>query len=490
MAIALYLIFQAPFPSEAASPPLPLSLSDAVAIALENNVALMIERENIRLHASNIMFEDAQFDPALRLSISSEKNIRGTASSVETAFNTRKIILSTQRLGTGINQRLRWGGDLDLSLLQSRSSGTLQDLEQVLRGETILTLSQPLLQGFGRRIVQGPLRIAKTEAGISEADFRSKVSSLILDISHAYWDLVFQRKNLLVKQQSLQSARQLLDTNRAKVKLGLMAPIEILVAESGAASREEAVLIAKEELEDKEDELRLLLNLKEQSMSHPPTLLPTDAPIQTKKAFTTKKVLESALSHRPEIEENLLKLQNSELRLELAEDQLSPALDFVGKLGLNGLGGKYSDEVDQLRSMDFFRWEAGIVLRFPLGNRVAEARRQREKSERNKARLVQTQVIQEVILETKKALRQVMTGFKRIETAQRARHLSEKKLSAGQERFSLGLINSNDLLKFQDELADTRGKELKAVIDYNKSLTHLERVTGTLIEKFGIETLS
>jgi len=490
LTLALFFIIRPPFLVAAASSPVPLSLSDAVTIALENNVSLRIERENIRLRKSNIIFEDAKFDPALRLDGRSGKTIRGTASSLETAFNTTKVTLSNRRVGAGINQRLRWGGDLDLSLSQTSSSGTLQDLDQVLRGETLLTLTQPLLQGFGRKIVQGPLLIAKTDAGISEADFRSKVSALILEISRAYWDLVFQRENLLVKRQSLQSAHQLLDANRTKVELGLMAPIEILVAESGAASREESVLIAKKEVQDKEDELRLLLNLKEQSMFHPPSILPTDVPIQIKREFDPDKVLESALSNRPEIKLNLLNLQNRVLRLQIAENQVSPILNFVGKFGLSGLGGKYSEEVDQLRSTKFHLWEAGVILRFPLGNRGAKASLQKEKAERKKAQLAQTQLIQEVILETKKALRQVMTGFKRIETARRARRLSKRKLSAGQERFALGLISSNDLLKFQDELSDERGKELKAIIDYNKSLAHLKRVSGTLIESFAIEGLS
>lgn len=488
--MALFVIVQIPSPGVAASPLIPLSLSDAITIALENNVDIRIEKENIRIRASNIIFEEAQFDPALRLDASSGKTIRSTASSIETAFNTNKIEQEDQRFGAGLKQRLRWGGDLDLTLRQFRSTATLQDLDPTLRGETVLTFTQPLLQGFGRQVVQGALRIAKTDVGISEAAFRSKVLSIILDISHAYWDLVFQRENLLVKQQALQSARQLLEANRAKVELGLLAPIETLVAESGAASREESVVIAEKEVKDKEDELRLLLNLPEQSMAHPPTLLPTDAPIQTIRKFVQEKVLDRALSQRPEIEQSRLNLLNRELSVQIAKNQLSPSLDFVGSVGLSGLGGKYSEEYAQLRSRKFYQWEAGVVLQFPLGNRAAQANLQREKAERNKVLLTQAKVVQDITLEAKRVLRQVETGFKRIETARRARRLAEKQLSAGNERFSLGLISSNDLLEFQDELSDARGKELKAIVDYNKSLAQMERVTGSLFERYGIEALS
>lgn len=201
-------------------------------------------------------------------------------------------------------------------------------------------------------------------------------------------------------------------------------------------------------------------------------------------------MLEMALTRRPEIEENRLSVQNRALLLRIAEKRLSPSLDFVGRLGLNGLGETYMQGFDQITSKESFRWEAGLELQFPIGNRSARANFQKEKTEQNKAILAQIKVVQRITLEVKKALRRVRTDFHRIETTGRARVLSERKLSAGNERFSLGLISSNDLLEFQDDLAEARVNALKAVIDYNKSLASLDGATGTLLEKYGVETPS
>ena len=104
----------------------------------------------------------------------------------------------------------------------------------------------------------------------------------------------------------------------------------------------------------------------------------------------------------------------------------------------------------------------------------------------NRAALAREKVRQQIALETKEGLRRVRTDFQRIATTRRARALAEKKLSAGNERFNLGLISSHDLLEFQNELADARGKELKAVTDYNKSLANLEKVTGLLSDRYPI----
>lgn len=470
--------------------PRPLSLEEAVGIALENNLDLRVERENIRLQESAVLFEQGQFDPTLHLDARANKTVRGSTSLIETGFlRTNRLAQENQQLNLGMKQRFDWGGDYDLTFSQTRSSATLQQINPTFRGEPVLTFTQPLLRGFGREVTQGPLRIAQTQLQTSQAVFRSQLMATVLEISDVYWDLVFQRENLKVQQQSLRAAEQLLELNRNKVQLGLLAPIEILVAEAGVASRVEGVVVAEKGIQDTEDQLRRLLNLPEQSMSAPPPLLPTEAPTDTRREFDEPALLAIALRERPEIEQSQMELKNRALSIRIAEDQLYPSLDLVGSVGLNGIGGSYSTELDQIESGDFYRWEAGVVLSFPLGNRSARANVQREKSEWNRAALSKERTIQQITLETKEGLRRVETDYRRIESNRRARILAERQLSAGSERAALGLISSHDLLEFQTELADARGREIRAVTDYNKSLINLDRVTGLLLKRFNIETV-
>jgi outer membrane protein TolC len=482
-------LFQTP-PLEAVEiTPRSLSLAEAINIALENNVDLRVERENIRLQRSAILFERGQFDPTLHLDARVDKTVRESTSIIETGFvRTDQIDQENQRLSLGFNQRFGWGGDYDITFSQTRSSATLQEINPTFRGEPVLTFTQPLLRGFGREVTQGPLRIAQTRLQISQSVFRSQLMAIILEIGDVYWDLVFQRENLNVQQQSLRAAEQLLELNRNKVELGLLAPIEILVAEAGVASRVEGVVVAEKAIQDTEDRLRRLLNLPEQSISAPPPLLPTDAPIDTRKEWDETTLLATALRERPEMEQRQMELRNRALSIRIAENQLYPSLDLVGSVGLNGIGGSYSTELDQIESGDFYHWEAGVILSFPLGNRSARANVQREKSQWNQAALDRERTIQQITLETKEGLRRVETDYRRIESNRRARILAERQLMAGNERAALGLISSHDLLEFQTELADARGREIRAITDYNKSLINLDRVTGLLLERFNIKT--
>lgn len=478
-------------PLEAAEiPPRPLSLAEAVGIALENNVDLRVERENIRLQESAVLFERGQFDPILHLDARADKTVRESTSVIESGFiRTDQLEQENQRLSLGLNHRFGWGGDYDVTFSQARSSATLQQINPTFRGEPVLTFTQPLLRGFGREITQGPLRIARTQLQISQSVFRSQLMAIILEISDVYWDLIFQRENLKAQQQLLLAAEQLLELNRNKVQLGLLAPIEILVAEAGVASRVEGVVVAEKAIQDTEDLLRRLLNLPEQPISDPPPLLPTETPTDTRKEFEESALLATALRERPEIAQHQMELRNRALSIRIAENQLYPSFDLVGSVGLNGIGGSYDAELDQIESGDFYHWEAGVVLSFPLGNRSARANVQREKSEWNRAALFKERTVQQITLETKEGLRRVETDYRRIESNRRARILAERQLSAGNERAALGLISSHDLLEFQTELADARGREIRAITDYNKALINLDRVTGLLLERFNIETV-
>lgn len=487
----LFPFFQTSSLKAAERTPQSLSLEEAIRIALGNNVDLKVERENIRLQESDILFEQGQFDPTLHLDARVGKSVQESTSVIEAGFvETGQVDQESQRLSLGLNQRFGWGGDYDVTFSQSRSSATLQEINPTFRGEPVLTFTQPLLRGFGREVTQGLLRIAQTQLQISQSVFRSQLMAIILEISDVYWDLIFQRENLKVQQQSLRAAERLLELNRNKVELGLLAPIEILVAEAGVASRVEGVVVAEKGIEDTEDQLRRLLNLPEQSFSAPPPLLPTEAPIDTRIELDETSLLATALRERPEIEQSEMVLKNRALSIRIAENQLYPSLDLVGSVGLNGIGGSYSTELDQIESGDFYRWEAGVVLSFPLGNRSARANVQRERSEWNRATLNRERTIQQITLETKEGLRRVETDYRRIESNRRARILAERQLSAGNERAVLGLISSHDLLEFQTELADARGREIRAITDYNKSLINLDRVTGLLLERFNIETVS
>jgi outer membrane protein TolC len=96
-------------------------------------------------------------------------------------------------------------------------------------------------------------------------------------------------------------------------------------------------------------------------------------------------------------------------------------------------------------------------------------------------------VRQQIIIGVKEAVRRVHTDFKRIETTKSARIMAEKQLQAEQERLKVGLSTTRFVLDFQRDLATAQGNELRAIVDYNKSLSNLSRHKATTLDRYSLQ---
>ncbi|MCA9453836.1 MAG: TolC family protein, partial [Nitrospira sp.] len=168
-------------------------------------------------------------------------------------------------------------------------------------------------------------------------------------------------------------------------------------------------------------------------------------------------------------------------------NQLLPDLSFQGSLGLSGLGKNPRDDWDRLGSTDFYNMGGGLVFSYPIGNRSAQSQYQRRVLETQQSQVSLLRVRQQIILDVKEAIRQVQTSFKRTRTTQTARQLSERQLNAEQERLNLGLSTTRLVLEFQRDLRIARGRELRAILDYNQSLSRLRLVTASTLDHYHIE---
>jgi outer membrane protein TolC len=121
-----------------------------------------------------------------------------------------------------------------------------------------LNFSQPLLRNFGTEVNRAPIRIAQNNAQVADYVFVTSAITVITTVEQVYWELVFAHESLKVAQAALTAAEQLVMSNRALAKAGIVASVEVLQAEAGVASRVEQVLIAEKAIRDQEDQLRRL----------------------------------------------------------------------------------------------------------------------------------------------------------------------------------------------------------------------------------------
>ncbi|HEU4500886.1 MAG TPA: TolC family protein, partial [Nitrospira sp.] len=446
---------------------------------------------------TDIVVEQSKFDPTLSVNGQYNRTVNPLNRPVfgGTGGSLNEITIFDQRNGSvtvDATTNLLTGGNLDLNYSPARTNVN-QDVASgflfnpAWTGGLALTLTQPLLRTAGIDINKTFIRIAQNNAMVEEHVFRDRVLTVVATVEQTYWEVVFANENLKVAEAALKAAQELLATNRAKAKAGVMSIVDVLQAEAAVASRVEQVLVAEKSIRDQEDLLRRLLNPGEDELRQDVRLTPKDQPVVALEPISLPEAIDLAIDLRPEIVQAKKNLESSELNTKFAKNQLLPTLSFQGTMGLAGLGKDYTDSVNRNFSGDFYNYGAGLVLSYPLGNRSAWSTFNRRQIEGKNAEVSLVSIRQQIIIGVKEAVRRVQTDFKRIETTKSARIMAEKQLQAEQERLKVGLSTTRFVLDFQRDLATAQGNELRAIVDYNKSLSNLSRHKATTLERYSLQ---
>lgn len=474
-----------------------ISLAEAAVRALQHNLDIRISRHTKESRLADIVIEQARFDPTmsvngryLRTVDPLERPVFGATGNLLnqiTRFDQRNHSVTVEA-----SSNLVTGGNVGVNYNPARNSVN-QDLAEgflfnpAWTGGLSFSLTQPLLKNAGIGINQTFVKVAQNNAVVEQHVFRDQVLTVIASVEQNYWELVYAREHVKVAQAALKAAEELLATNRIKAKAGVMSVVDVLQAEAAVASRVEQVLVAEKAIRDEEDQLRTLLNPGEAELRKTVRLMPLDAPITFMETLSLEEAIETAIEQRPEIVQAKKNIESSELNKTYARNQLLPTLSVQGTVGLSGLGSDFGNSFAKNFSGDFYNYGAGLVFSYPLGNRSAISTYNKRQLETKNAETSLARVRHQIILGVREAVRRVQTDFKRIETTRSARILAEKQLQTEQERLRVGLSTTRFVLDFQRDLATAQGNELRAIVDYNKSLSNLERQKATTLDRYHLE---
>ncbi len=478
---------------------LTITIKDAIKIAVEKNLSLKFQAMEPEIKKSEIEVGESDFDPTLFTGIYFLKDIRPSAS----AFADPDVAINFERTwNLGIRQKLKLGTEYELTLQSTRdkSNSKYAGLDPQYSTELTFNFTQPLLKGFGIDINTSQILIAKNNKDISEADFRQLLIDTISNVQNAYWDLVYAKENLKVQEESLKLAQDFEKRVKAQVRVGIMAPIEILQAQAEVAAREEDIIMAQNSLEKASDVLKEIMNMKEDLYDWGGLLQPLDEPAFSGKIPNLKKKIAKALELRPDIQKTRLDLKNENINLKYNENQLYPTLDLVASLGLNGIsgvaktvgfggnaskskfGGGYGKDFDRMMWTDFHTWQVGINVEYPLGNRRAKNELSVSKLRIKKWLFQLKDLEKKISLQVRDGKREIETNIKRVESTRISRKLAEEKLEAEVKKFEAGLSTSFNVLSYQKDLTEQETREIQALIDYNRSLVNFHQVVAETLE--------
>jgi outer membrane protein len=350
-----------------------LSLQDAIALALENSMEIVVQRYVPWMADAGVLKARAggtsygtpagafvsssanlpflAYDPLLSQVFSFDNRktpinnpfISGTGSTAvisnkPQALSSHSAIYNTtfqQNLDTGTSLNVAWNND-------RASSSAANFFNPFVQSSLTVGVQQQLLNGAGRFINRRNIIIAENNRKIADLAFAQQAITTVTNTVNAYWELVFARANVGVEEQAVKVSEKLYNDNKKQLEIGTMAPLDVTRAESELATDRQNLIVAQTtKLQDelvvknfisKDPLASNLINVE---------IVPTDQPDAPSSIQTAifEDAIKEAFAKRPDLQEQYVNLRNAEVDVRATKNALLPTATLSAQYGSFGLAG-------------------------------------------------------------------------------------------------------------------------------------------------------
>jgi outer membrane protein len=508
----------------------PLSLRDALAMALDNNKDIEVARENVRIAEFDLLGAQGVYDPRLTTTAFYERVKSPVASflsggqdgSITQSDYTGSARLEGQSPFLGGNYRL------DFSSVRLTTNNQFTALNPQFPTSLSLSYTQPLLRGLKIDNSRRQIEIARKNLSLSDAQFRQRAMDTITGVQRAYWDLVFALRSLKVQRDAVEVARTQLNHNKRLVAEGQLAPIDLVASEAQISTYEQNVFAALEEVSRSENNLKNLIAENKNSAIWTESIVPVDPIDLAVPEVSLPEALKTAMENRPELQQSNVLREINQIDQKYFKDQTKPAVDLVGTYGVTGLAGSISsnivnpftasnllvrqrvDQLSEIAGLDplpvippqtfspdllggfgqsiesllanrYSNFKLGVQISLPFRNRTAEANLGRSLVEGERIGTQREQLEQTIQVDVRNALQAMRSSQARLRAAVATREANEQQFASEQRKLDAGQSTVFLVLERQTALTEARALELKAQTDLNKAIADLQRATGNAL---------
>ena len=453
----------------------PLTLDDAIRLALQKNQSLKVSAFAPDIARANVLVEYGRFDPALTFRRSySEAEAPVTRSPLVTQLT------QTDDYSLSLGGVAPWGLSYSLTATANNERGTFNRFTDSYVTFGGVTVTQPLLRGFGFGATLAGLRVAKADRGISDWQHKQTVMNVVTSVIIVYNNVVQARENVRIAKLSRDLTAQLVDQNEKRNRIGQISDADVLQARARLASREESVLFATRSAEDSQNQLRQLIG-ETTFLNSGPELALAEPPPPAAITINLADDLKRAYEQRPDYQAARLGVTRRRASSALAQNQLLPRVDFVGSYGYSGMDRDFATARRQVRDEDVRAYSAGVVVSVPLtfAEGRGRARAARLGVRQSEADLVRLE--QDIAVDVAAAAGQVETSRLRVAAAKDALDLAQQSLDAEQKKFTAGTSSTFLVLNSQEQLASVQSSYARALADQRRALANYERELGATL---------
>lgn len=496
-----------------------LSLNDAIALALENNIGLEIQRYQFDVsevaYNSSLAGANGAWDPTFSVN---QFNYNHQAQPVTNAVGTSGAtnITDSYNRGFQVQQGFKTGttGTFGFTSTKSTTNNANANFVPNLGGNLTLNIQQPLLRGFGVALNTISIRTAKNNQRVADVTFRTQINTLVNQVVQAYWNLVSASQNVGVARQALELSQRLLEQNKQQIQIGTMAPIDIKQTEAQVANGEQTLITAEATVFNQEVTLKNLLSrngLASASLQSVRLILtnrvdvPAVEPVQP-----VQDLIDAALRNRPELAQARINLENTELNLKTAKNNLLPQLNLTGGMNNPASGGVintapnvvggvvvprnvnlertggFSNVLYQLFALPTVNYNIGFTFTVNLRNRSAQAAYATQQLNQRTQELQLQNQVNQMRADVQTAQNNVTTARARLNAAERGLAAQEAVVDGAQRKYQLGTATLFEVIQQQNSLATSRQNVVAAQVAYATAKLAMDFATGNLMERYNI----
>jgi len=487
-AVDRYVVGQAIPEPTPGSQMLPMTLEQAMDMALAKNLDLKVARMN----PAGVDYQLAAARAAFMPQLTGTYSYRDAASPNNNRLEERLTVNTVgQTYNVGMSQTTPWyGGRLTANFNNSRQATNSSQTQRNpnFNSSVQFNYTQPLLAGFRMDQTRNQLRTLAVQRQVVDIQLLSTIENTKASVRTAYWNLRQAIEQIEIQRRSLGLAQRLFEDNRTKVEIGTLAPIETTTSETQVANAEQALLNAQIQWRTAELNLKRLLAAGPDDEVYRATINPVETAALSVQSVDIPAAVQRAIAERTDLTQARRNLEISELNLELTQNSTKPQLDLLAGYNLSGQGGPlfqngvivtpggYSQAVSAITGFDLPTWNVQFNFTYPLFMRAAKANFARAQLQlQQSVAQIQAQELT-VSAQVTNAGLAVENTYKQFQAAQKAREVAERNADAEQTRFDVGMSTNYNVVQAQTNLTTQRLTELRAIISYLNAVAEFDRV--------------
>ena len=490
-----------------------ISLEDAVAMGIKNNLDLKIERLQPLIKENELKTYLGSYDPTLTLDVNKNRIERPITDLVNRALLHLDAIKNTRyNFNATISGNVKSGGNYSIAFINNRNSANTNAFNPTYNGQFKVDFNQPLLKNLKIDSIRKNIYITKIDRQISRINLKKKISDIIFQIETTYWDLYDAIKKQDVEIESRNVVyRQLMD-NIKRVRVGVQPPTVITQTKSELLSADQQVIAAENQVIESENNLKNLILCDKNDPDWDYFFIPVDSPTIPSYNFPSlSELFEKAVKNRPEIKTLNLNLEESDIEIKYAKNQTKPSLDFIFSLASNGVAGpniktpifdnnhniigfedneftgRIGTSYHEIFNFDYVDYTVGVKLTFTFRNRTAKANFAIAKINRKNTLAQLRKTLQSIRVEIENDMELINVNKKSLDAAISAVKYQKIELENQEKRFKVGLATNFDVLQAERDLKKALSNKIDAEVSLRKAYDSLYTAIFENAKKYGIK---